>query len=80
MYRRIPLGISNGIYIFMKNIKLTADPYVVASRRTLSSSALRHSYDDTIRNLLIRPDSKVLCQGFTGKTVTLIPTRPEYRF
>lgn len=56
MYRRLPLGISNG--------------YALASRRTLSSSAIRRSYDDTIRNLLIKPDSKVLCQGFTGKTAT----------
>lgn len=54
MYRRIPVAISN----------------VAAGRRALSSSAVRHSYEDTIRNLLIKPDSKVLCQGFTGKTAT----------
>ncbi|KAF9519778.1 hypothetical protein BS47DRAFT_1374890 [Hydnum rufescens UP504] len=39
-------------------------------RRTFVSSASRRSYEDTIRNLLIHKDTKVLCQGFTGKTGT----------
>jgi succinyl-CoA synthetase alpha subunit len=39
-------------------------------RRTFSQSAARQSYDDTIRNLLINKDTKVLCQGLTGKTGT----------
>ncbi|KAK7468799.1 ligase of succinyl-coa [Stygiomarasmius scandens] len=39
-------------------------------RRTFSQSAARKSYDDTIRNLLINKDTKVLCQGLTGKTGT----------
>ncbi len=51
---------------------------MVATRRALSTSAVRHSYEDTIRNLLIKPDSKVLCQGFTGKTVSLPWLQPEY--
>jgi len=42
----------------------------IAGRRTFSQSASRRSYDDTIRNLLIHKDTKVLCQGFTGKTGT----------
>lgn len=41
-----------------------------AGRRTFSQSATRRSYEDTIQNLLIRKDTRVLCQGFTGKTGT----------
>lgn len=39
-------------------------------RRAFSSSASRKSYDDTIKNLLIHKDTRVLCQGLTGKTGT----------
>jgi len=41
-----------------------------AGRRSFSQSASRHNYDATIKNLLIHKDTKVLCQGFTGKTGT----------
>lgn len=41
------------------------------ARRTFSQTSARNSYADTIHNLLIRKDTKVLCQGFTGKTVCL---------
>lgn len=43
-----------------------------AGRRTFSQSATRRSYADTIQNLRIRGDTRVLCQGFTGKTVRWI--------
>jgi len=43
---------------------------VTTGRRAFSQSASRRSYDDTIRNLLINKDTKVLCQGLTGKTGT----------
>ncbi|TEB35144.1 succinate-CoA ligase [Coprinellus micaceus] len=42
----------------------------VGGRRAFSSSASRKSYDDTIKNLLIHKDTRVLCQGLTGKTGT----------
>ena len=41
----------------------------VASARHFSHSAPRLSYADTVRNLLINKDTKVICQGLTGKTV-----------
>ena len=42
---------------------------VQAGRRAFSQSATRRSYESTIQNLLVHKDTKVLCQGFTGKTV-----------
>jgi len=49
-------------------------PSCVAGRRTFSQSAARRSYADTIQNLLIHKDTKVLCQGFTGKMVIHYPS------
>ena len=43
---------------------------VSAGRRAFSQSATRRSYESTIQNLRIHKDTKVLCQGFTGKTVS----------
>lgn len=40
------------------------------SSRLFSTTALRSSYEDTLKNLLIKKDSKVICQGFTGGTAT----------
>ncbi|KAI6153667.1 succinyl-CoA synthetase-like protein [Pisolithus tinctorius] len=41
-----------------------------AGLRSFSTSTARRSYGDTIQNLRIHKDTKVLCQGFTGKTGT----------
>lgn len=38
--------------------------------RTFTSTSLRQSYEDTLKNLLVKADSKVICQGFTGGTAT----------
>jgi len=35
----------------------------------LSTSAVRRSYEDTIKNIYVNKDSKLLVQGFTGRTV-----------
>ncbi|PWN96094.1 alpha subunit of succinyl-CoA ligase [Tilletiopsis washingtonensis] len=42
----------------------------VTARRAFATAAPRMSYEDTIKNLLLKADSKVICQGFTGKTGT----------
>lgn len=49
--------------------RLSSCPFRPAGQRTFASSASRRSYEDTIKNLMIRKDTKVICQGFTGKTV-----------
>lgn len=41
-----------------------------AQQRTFASTTLRKSYEDTLKNLLVKADSKVICQGFTGGTAT----------
>jgi succinyl-CoA synthetase alpha subunit len=46
-----------------------------AGCRPFSQSAARRAYADTIKNLLVKPDAKVICQGFTGKTVCFLITR-----
>ncbi|WOO83218.1 Succinate--CoA ligase [ADP-forming] subunit alpha [Vanrija pseudolonga] len=41
---------------------------VARSSRAFSTSASRSSYADTIKNIYVNKDTKVLIQGFTGKT------------
>ncbi|WFD31727.1 hypothetical protein MSPP1_002766 [Malassezia sp. CBS 17886] len=42
----------------------------VSAPRCLSTSAVRGNYADTIKNIYVQKDTRVLCQGFTGKTAT----------
>ncbi|KIL00242.1 hypothetical protein PAXRUDRAFT_130298 [Paxillus rubicundulus Ve08.2h10] len=51
-------------------LRRRAQSFVTSGCRSFSNSAARRSYADTIHNLLIHKDTKVLCQGFTGKTGT----------
>ena len=41
-----------------------------AGARSFSSTVLRRSYDDTVKNIYVKKDSPIICQGFTGKTAT----------
>ncbi|EUC67242.1 succinyl-CoA synthetase alpha chain, GDP-forming protein, putative [Rhizoctonia solani AG-3 Rhs1AP] len=50
-----------------RTLSSTAGP---AIERSFASSAIRRGYEDTIPNLKIHKDTRVLCQGFTGKTAT----------
>ena len=51
----------------------------LAGRRAFSQSTARWSYESTIKNLRLHKDSKVLCQGFTGKTVSRVPQTPNVK-
>ena len=43
---------------------------LLAGARSLSSTAIRRGYEDTVKNIYVRKDSPIICQGFTGKTAT----------
>ena len=50
---------------------------IAVSRRSFASQA---GYESTVMNLRINKDTKVICQGFTGRQVTFIfETRQEKR-
>jgi len=53
--------------VLPKVIKL---PQLAQARTFLTSSQLQSPYDLSIPNLRIHKDTKVICQGFTGKTAT----------
>ncbi|KAG0349532.1 succinate-CoA ligase, alpha subunit, partial [Podila minutissima] len=43
---------------------------IVAQRMFSNSSKAAASYDKTVKNMLINKNTKVVCQGFTGKQGT----------
>ncbi|KAJ3574083.1 hypothetical protein NP233_g2008 [Leucocoprinus birnbaumii] len=65
--QRFAVPTSDTLYTMFRHAGQT---FASAGRRAFSSSASRRSYEDTIKNLLIHKDTKVLCQGLTGKTGT----------
>lgn len=67
--RRTVTGVQQYVQCYPTSITNSNFMLPPAGRRTFSQSATRRSYADTIQNLLIRKDTRVLCQGFTGKTV-----------
>ncbi|CAE6462311.1 unnamed protein product [Rhizoctonia solani] len=54
----------------MLRVARTVSSAAGPARRSFASSAIRLGYEDTIPNLKIHKDTRVLCQGFTGKTAT----------
>jgi hypothetical protein len=71
MFPRIARVASGGVFA-QSSLPINPDFYTFeAGRRTFASSASRLGYEDTISNLRIHKDTKVLCQGFTGKTVNI---------
>nr|ODN94447.1 succinyl-CoA synthetase alpha subunit [Cryptococcus depauperatus CBS 7855] len=62
-----PAMVANACFAFPS---IPAD-LMIAQRGFASSTSVR-SYEDTIQNILIHKDTKVLVQGFTGKTASLI--------
>ncbi|KAF1810373.1 hypothetical protein P152DRAFT_460489 [Eremomyces bilateralis CBS 781.70] len=49
---------------------LLSSPSIPHSARLFSSSAVHHDYSDTIGNLKIGKDTRVIFQGFTGRQAT----------
>jgi hypothetical protein len=43
----------------------------LAAQRMFSSVPQGTGYDKTIKNMLINKNTKVVCQGFTGKQVNI---------
>ena len=51
------------------SMNLLRSAQCASAMRSLCTSAVRRSYEDTIKNIYVHKDSRVLVQGFTGRTV-----------
>jgi succinyl-CoA synthetase alpha subunit len=70
MFRRSGQSFASDRTLFIYFAIATETDVSIVGRRSFSVSVSRKSYADTIYNLRIHKDTKVLCQGFTGKTVS----------
>lgn len=55
--------------------ELSAHDLIIPKGLSLEQVGIRHNYTGTRKNLLIDKNTKLICQGFTGKQVRWILLR-----